>query len=183
MTTNRRNKSPNFSLQDNTFVIQNYNQTRPFSSFLPGIAGHFGKPMWVFYINRGQCISSFGVRDKDGAMLEFNPATKAYQETPLVGFRTFLRVQTGRSSVFYEPFRMEAASPVRQVLKIRPHEIEYEETHPGLGVAVSVVAFTIPNEETPLLARGLTFRNIGRDPVQLEVLDGLPRVVPFDLQE
>src|SRR3954469_24043166 len=99
---------PSYDLQDNAFVIKNFNQARPFSSFLPGIAGPFGKPMWVFYTNRGQCVASFGVRNKDGAMLEFNPATKAYQETPLLGFRSFLRVQQGRSTVFYEPFRVDA---------------------------------------------------------------------------
>ena len=82
---------PKFSLKDGAFVIENYNQARPFSSFLPGIAGLFGKPMWVFYTNRGQCISSFGVRNKNSAMLEFYPANKAYTATPLLGFRTFLR--------------------------------------------------------------------------------------------
>src|SRR5882724_6768753 len=178
MTTNRRNKSPNFSLQDNTFVIQNYNQTRPFSSFLPGIAGQFGKPMWVFYVNRGQCISSFGVRDKDGAMLEFNPATKAYQETPLLGFRTFLRVRQGHSTVFYEPFLGETLPSVRQTLSIRAHEIVLEETHKDLGLVISVVAFTIPNEDVPLLVREITVRNVGRKPIDVEILDGLPRVVP-----
>jgi hypothetical protein len=49
------------------FHLTGYNQARPFSSFLPGIAGEYGKPMWVFYTNRGQCISSFGVGDKNGA--------------------------------------------------------------------------------------------------------------------
>ena len=77
---------PKFSLKFDAFVIENYNESRPFSSFLPGIAGVFGKPMWVFYTNRGQCISSFGVRNKNGAMLEFYPANKAYAMTPLFGF-------------------------------------------------------------------------------------------------
>jgi len=84
--------SPKFSLDKDTFVIENYNEARPFSSFLPGIAGNTAKPMWVFYSNRGQCVSSFGVGNKNGAMLEFYPANKAYQTTPLLGFRTFLRI-------------------------------------------------------------------------------------------
>src|SRR5437763_481537 len=120
--------TPQFDFKDNAFVIKNYQQARPFSSFLPGIAGPYGKPMWVFYTNRGQCIASFGIRNKDSAMLEFNPATKAYQDTPLLGFRTFLRVKEGRSVAFYEPFQTNAESAVRQTLYIRPHEIELEET-------------------------------------------------------
>src|SRR5205814_5660465 len=97
---------PKYYHRDDTFVIEQYNQARPFSSFLPGIAGPYGKPMWVFYTNRVQGIASFGVRNKDSAMLEFNPATKAYQDTPFLGFRTFLRVREGRNVLFYEPFQM-----------------------------------------------------------------------------
>src|SRR6185437_16372931 len=94
-----------FSLESDTFTIHDYNRARPFSSFLPGIAGERGKPMWVFYANRGQCISSFGVRNRNGAMLEFYPANKAYIATPLLGFRTFLRIGTQPKAIFYEPFK------------------------------------------------------------------------------
>ena len=45
------------------FVIDSYDTTRPFASFLPGIAGPMGIPMWVFYVNRGQGITSFGVEN------------------------------------------------------------------------------------------------------------------------
>src|SRR5581483_5541391 len=120
--------APRFSLQDNTFIIENYNQARPFSSFLPGIAGEFGKPMWVFYVNRGQCISSFGVRNKNNAMLEFRPANQAYMATPLVGFRTFIRIRKGKTWHFYEPFRLHAEADSRQIMRVRPHEMELEET-------------------------------------------------------
>lgn len=47
------------------FYIENYNVFRPFASFLPGIAGQKGIPLWVFYVNRAQCVSSFGFQDKD----------------------------------------------------------------------------------------------------------------------
>ena len=43
--------------EDGRFVIQNYNWARPFSNFLPGIGGEWGVPTWVFYVNRGQCVS------------------------------------------------------------------------------------------------------------------------------
>ena len=37
-------------------------------------------------------ISSFGLRDKNGAILEFYPANLAYIYTPTIGFRTFVKV-------------------------------------------------------------------------------------------
>ncbi len=46
------------------FIINDYNSTKLFSSFFPGVAGKNGIPMWVFYVNRGQCIASFGIESK-----------------------------------------------------------------------------------------------------------------------
>ncbi len=50
---------------DGTFVIDNYNHAKSFSSFFPGIAGLKGIPMWVFYVNRAQGIASFGIKNKE----------------------------------------------------------------------------------------------------------------------
>src|SRR6185437_16853703 len=124
-----------FSLESDTFTIHDYNRARPFSSFLPGIAGEYGKPMWVFYTNRGQCISSFGVRNRNGAMLEFYPANKAYAATPLFGFRTFLRFRGVREELS-EPFGIAHAPGVRQTLRIRPEEIEIEEWDPRRSLRI-----------------------------------------------
>ena len=77
------------------FVIRDYAAKRPFASFLPGIAGPLGIPLWVFYVNRGQAIASFGVENKDNPIMEFEPANKAYQTTPYTGFRTFLKLKRG----------------------------------------------------------------------------------------
>ena len=79
--------------KDGAFVISDYNKTSPFSNFFPGIAGVWGIPMWVFYVNRGQCLSSFGIESKDKSILEFQPANKAYRLTSLQGFRTFLKIK------------------------------------------------------------------------------------------
>ena len=73
------------------FVQTEYGRQPTFSSFLPGIAGPWGIPTWCNYNNRGQAVCSFGVQDKDHAILEFTAAAAAYQRTPLTGFRTFLK--------------------------------------------------------------------------------------------
>lgn len=174
---------PRYSLLKDVFVIENYNRARPFSSFLPGIAGEFGKPLWVFYTNRGQCISSFGARNKNGAMLEFYPANKAYQMTPHVGFRTFLKLRSGPSEICHEPFRVNGDSSVRQVLRLRPYEVEIEEFHSQWGIRISVVFFCPPNEALPLLIREVRLENTSRRKISCEIADGLPQVVPFGLSE
>ena len=175
--------TPKFSLKGDAFVIDNYNEARPFSSFLPGIAGLFGKPMWVFYTNRGQCVSSFGVRNKNGAMLEFYPANKAYAMTPLFGFRTFLRFKKGGRWHFYEPFCVDSEDGCRSVLRVRAHEIELEETNRALGLRITVVVFNATNEDLPVLVRQVQVENLGRQTFKGEIADGLPQVVPFGLSE
>ena len=87
---------------EDEFVIKDYNNAKPFASFFPAIAGLWGKPMWVFYVNRGQAITCMGTTDKDGAIMEFLAANKAYRLTPRQGFRTFIK--SGAGSV-YEPFK------------------------------------------------------------------------------
>ena len=60
------------------FISDRYQKQKPFAGFLPGIAGKEGLPMWVFYVNRGQAISTFGVRDKNGEISEFYHANLEY---------------------------------------------------------------------------------------------------------
>ena len=165
------------------FDLVAYNNLRPFASFLPGIAGEYGKPLWVFYTNRGQCISSFGVRDRNGAMLEFHAADKAYALTSQFGFRTFFKLANKVSSRLYEPFQSATAEGVTQRLTIRPEEIEIEEIHTDLGLRIRVNYFTLPNEPMPALVRRVTVENIGSTVFEAEVLDGMSQVVPYGLEE
>ena len=171
------------SLEADGFHLSGFNTARPFSSFLPGIAGEYGKPMWVFYANRGQCISSFGVRDRNSAMLEFQPANKAYVLTPLLGFRSFFRIAGNSGATLHEPFLTSPTDGVTQRLCVRAAEIEIEESHPALGLRMRVVYFTVPNETLPALVRQVTLENIGTQALQADVLDGLPQIVPYGLEE
>ena len=171
------------SLDADGFHIADYHLARPFSSFLPGIAGEVGKPLWVFYTNRGQCIASFGVRDKNGAMLEFHAADKAYALTGGLGFRSFFKIDTVQGKRLYEPFQSGASAGVEQRLSIRPEEIEIVETHASLGLRVRVLYFTLPNENLPALVRRVTVENLGTESLHAAVLDGLPQIVPYGLEE
>lgn len=157
----------------NEFVIENYNSAPTFSSFFPGVAGTFGCPMWVFYANRGQCVTSAGFLDKDDAIMEFQAANKAYRDVALNGFRTFLKID----GVFYEPFAERSDSP--KEMRISAHGLTLVEENKKLQVRVEVNLFTVPNETFPGLAREVKVTNLGRSARQFEIIDGLPIIIPF----
>ena len=78
--------------EERRYELSDYHLQAPFSSFLPGIAGPDGTPLWCFYVNRGQGVAGFGHTDKNHPILEFKPADQAYRDTARMGFRTFLRL-------------------------------------------------------------------------------------------
>jgi len=169
-----------------SFVLQNYNQAKPFSNFFPGVAGLWGVPMWVFYVNRGQCISSFGIESKDKAMLEFLPANKAYSATALQGFRTFVKVKTGGKLVTWEPFQTFKTTQFRteQSMMMTSHDLTLREVNRTLGLICHVNYFTLPEENFPALIRRVSFENISRRKDRaLEVVDGLPVFLPYGMSD
>jgi hypothetical protein len=165
--------TPKYYISKNDeFVIENYNSSPTFSSFFPGIAGIFGIPMWIFYANRGQCITSFGVHDKDGSIMEFNPANKAYKHVTLNGFRTFLKID----GKFYEPFGEMSENP--NEMRITPHDLTIVEENKNLKVRVEVNYFTVPNESFPALARTVKVINTSNKKRKVEIIDGMPTLIP-----
>jgi hypothetical protein len=176
------------------FVIEDYDAAPPFASFLPGIAGPLGIPLWAFYVNRGQAIAGFGVESKDAPIMEFQPANKAYQTVPYTGFRTFIKVRTAAGERYYEPFSV--TSPPAPLLPgeggqrdrsrrmiISMNELELQETSTAHGLAVNVCYFALPAESFAGLVRQVTVKNIAAQPVSLELLDGLPSVIPYGLND
>ena len=89
---------------DGHYVMRNFDLRKPMSNFLAGLGGVWGTPLWAFFVNRGQGITSFGIQNKDNAILKFNTAEKAYQQTPFTGFRTFVRGTRSNSKWNHMPF-------------------------------------------------------------------------------
>ncbi|MCX5701780.1 MAG: cellobiose phosphorylase [Candidatus Omnitrophica bacterium] len=176
-------KTPKYYLNaSGEFIIENYNFSKPFADFFPGIAGKFGIPMWVFFVNRGQAIASFGTKDKDRSILEFFPANKAWQFVSLQGFRTFIKVLTGKRTILYEPFHNGFANlqyNLRNEMSITSYDLKIKENNLTLGLEVEVEYFTIPDDSYAALARILTIRNVGSATKKIQILDGLPQIVPF----
>lgn len=168
---------PTYNLQkDGSFLITDYNQASPFSNFLPGIAGCWGIPLWAFYVNRGQALSSFGLKDKDGSIAEFFPANKAYSLTPFFAFRTFIKA----SRTFYEPFAIKKLDPaISQSMQISSSSLKLTDKNPKLGLQTRVSYFTLPNQPPACLVRKVTFKNTSNKLLKLQALDGLARIIPY----
>ena len=164
---------------DGRYVLPDYHTMPPFSSFLPGIAGPLGTPLWAFYVNRGQGIASFGVENKDHPLLEFQPANKAYQQTPFLGFRTFLKLLNRPRTPVYEPFAPWVSDPVQRHMHIGLNELELVESNASVGLKTQVSYFILPGEPVAALVRQLTLTNTGQESLELELLDGLPALIPY----
>lgn len=174
------------------FVMEDYDAKSNFASFLPGVAGYFGKPVWAFYVNRGQAISTFGIESKDFPLLEFNAANKAYQVTPFIGFRTFVR-GTRKNAVAGSSFEIEPFGSAytrnlddanddpdkpKRVLYVGQNEVEIQEIDGYNGLTTGVKYFILPEENFPALIRRTSFTNTGTSDVELEILDGLAKMEP-----
>ncbi|MFA5092971.1 MAG: cellobiose phosphorylase [Candidatus Omnitrophota bacterium] len=168
--------------QQGEFVIENYNYAKPFVNFFPGIAGRYGIPMWVFYVNRGQCISSFGTKDKDQAILEFFPANKAWQLVTSHGFRTFIKIKSNKKVIFYEPFHNGSSNleyRITNLMRMDSAKLTIEEINFTLGIKTCVEYFNIPDDNFAGLSRMVTVENIGKTLRSIEIIDGLPQIIPF----
>lgn len=164
------------------YIIGDYNSTKLFSSFFPGVAGQDGIPMWLFYVNRGQCVCSMGVQDKEHPIMEFLPANRAYQLVSTQGFRTFIKLPDHSSIPFYEPFQnhLHDREIIRtQRMVIGPACLRLEETNRTLGLKFTVDYFNIPQADYAGLVRILHIENLNSVPVTLEGLDGLPLIIPY----
>lgn len=157
--------------EQNRYLIQDYQNKPTFSSFLPGIAGEMGVPVWCYYNNRGQAVCSFGVKDKDHSIMEFSPAHVAYRDVSQTGFRTFCKTNGKYSELFADTCDMHIGMS------------ELEITCQFESIKASAVYFGVPEERTAALARILTVQNTGDAPVELELLDGMAAMVPYGLNQ
>lgn len=183
---------PHTHTHTDRYVMEDYDARSTFSSFLPGVAGYFGKPVWAFYVNRGQAIATFGTESKEYPLLEFNSANKAYQMTPFIGFRTFLKTSrgslTGTTQVI-EPFAPDRTrdgnhhdsdtTKPKRILLVGTNEVEIQEIDAANGLATSVQYFILPEEDFAALMRRTTITNTGSTPLELDILDGLAKMEPF----
>lgn len=171
----------NYYFEDGKFVMEQFHEGQPFASFLPGIAGLKGIPMWTFYVNRGQGVCSFGIRDKNSPIMEFSPANISYKNVASSGFRTFIKLKNAEG--IYEPFQSARPDPkVKRKMTILPNGLTIEELHAGHGLRTTVHYFNLPNDDYAALIRRVTVENTGSAEMELELLDGLPEILPYGVE-
>ena len=161
------------TLQGDSFVMEDYDRLPPFTSFLPGLAGVKGIPVWSFYTNRGQALCSFGINNKDSAIMEFSPANTAYETVGRKGFRTFVR----RDGAYFEPFCAHDPEAKRRMTIGRNLLTITEESH---GLRLTVEYAVLPHERLGALLRRVTVENQG-PACRLELLDGMPQIIQYGL--
>lgn len=154
------------------YILNNYGKKSNFASFLPGIAGVNGIPIWCYYVNRGQAVTCFGVEDKDHAIMEFYPAHMAYQNVKRTGFRTFLKV----NGTYVEAFHDEAN---RHSMKVGMNTLTIFDELEKEKINVKVDYFVLPNESVGALVRKVEIINNSDKPAEIELLDGMPQVIPY----
>lgn len=167
---------PKYTLSDKKeFIIEGYDKAKTFASFLPGIAGIDGIPMWSFYVNRGQAMGSFGVRDRNGTIMEFFPAHTMYKNIERQGFRTFIK-QNGE---VHEIFSSVSADENTRRMVIDKNTVKVIEENKTLGLEIEVTYFTMPGEKYAAIVRRVEVRNLDKAPKEIEMLDGLPQILPY----
>lgn len=162
-----------YTFDKSHFRIENYDKLKTFSSFLPGIAGKNGIPLWVFYANRGQGVTSFGIKDKDEPILEFFPANTSYQYVDRYGFRSFVRVE----GVLYEPFAVNTEDDVTRNMIISRGHFSIEEINHTRKINYRITYFGLTNEPFAGLVRKVEVINLGADRL-VEVVDGIATILP-----
>ena len=161
------------------FIIENYDEQKPFASFLPGIAGVKGIPLWCHYTNRSQAITSFGLRDKNGCILEFYPANTAYRIVDKMGFRTFLK----EKGQVWEAFSIGKNSKVKRTMYTSGARVRIEEVDLVHQLKIRIAYFILPNENIGGLVRRVTITNLANKERHLEILDGITQLLPTDANE
>ncbi|MBU0997826.1 MAG: cellobiose phosphorylase [Firmicutes bacterium] len=162
-----------YKFNQKAFEIYDYDKVKTFSSFLPGLAGKKGIPLWAFYVNRGQVISSFGLRDKNGSIMEFYPANLAYMYVSTIGFRTFVKLD-GKT---FEIFDALNETPKR-VMRITQSAVSIEETNLELQIRVKVTYFGLPNEDFAAMTRRVEITSLSENKRKIEVMDGITQILP-----
>ncbi len=152
--------------------MKNYGKKSTFASFLPGIAGIKGIPIWCHYVNRGQAVTSFGSKDKNGAIMEFSPAHTAYATVKRTGFRTFIR----KDDTVFEPFHDEN---IPHNMNVEMNLLTIEEQNDKSGLNTRVTYYVLPEESLGALVREVNITNTSDKETHIEIIDGMPAIIPY----
>jgi len=114
--------------------------------------------------------------------MEFFPAYKSFQTVDYMGFRTFIKTYKEKGFKYYEPFSsIDPFANGKNKMFIGANECEIEEISKDETLKTNVCYFTLPQEGIAALVRKVTITNISDETIKLEVLDGMPAVIPYGI--
>ncbi len=162
-----------YNFINNKFIINDYLHAKKFSSFLPGIGGIKGKPIWCFYANVGQCIGGFGINSKDTPIAPFDSAYLAYQNIPIRGFNSLLEINGNIYHLFDKNNQSQTSLEiVRDSISIK------EETD---AFIFQVIYSSLSNHEHGGLIRKVIITNKTKSNAKMRLIDGLSVMLPYGL--
>ena len=162
-----------YRFEQDTFIIEDYQHAKRFSSFLPAMAGVDGKPLWAFYANVGQCMGGFGVNNKETPITPFDSATLAYQNIPVKSFRTFLKIDGVNHALF------EEESKALRTLRIKKSSFSISEE--SEQYRIDITYSTVSHRNYAGLIRNVSILNKDNKSHEYELCDGLAVFFPLGL--
>jgi hypothetical protein len=85
--------------------------------------------------------------------------------------------------LLYEPFQKNTDENIGQIMIVSSEELEINEVNRKVGIETNILYFPLVNEPIAAMVRRLKVRNLQNRPVKVELLDGLPNMLPYGLNQ
>jgi hypothetical protein len=154
------------------YVIRNVDRMPPFLVSVISSADH-----WLFVSSSGGLTA--GRVSPESALFPYITVDKLHEASAHTGCRTIVRVADGREERAWEPFKREhdgRYATSRNLYKsVLGEKLRFEEINHDLGLAFR---YTWATSDRHGFVRDCEIENLGSDPVQLELVDGLQNILP-----
>jgi len=154
------------------YVIRNVDRMPPFLVSVISSADH-----WLFVSSTGGLTA--GRVSPDSALFPYITVDKLHDATAQTGCRTIVRVEGARQRHVWEPFNREhdgRYATSRNLYKsVLGERLRFEEINHDLGLAFR---YTWTTSDRHGFVRDCELENLGNQPVQLEIVDGMQNILP-----
>ena len=154
------------------YVIRNVDRMPPFLVSVISSADH-----WMFVSSSGGLTA--GRISPDHALFPYITVDKLHDAALHTGCRTILRVGDATGARVWEPFNREHDGRYvtsRNLYKsVLGEKLRFEEINHDLGLAF---CYTWATSDRHGFVRDCEIENLGSDPVQIELVDGLQNILP-----
>ena len=155
------------------YKISNAGSMRPFFMTVVSHDNH-----WMFVASNGGI--SAGRKNANYALFPYYTDDKIIDTAEITGSKTIVKIKRGEQWIVWEPFSMRSEAQFacqRNVYKSRyGNKIIFEEVNEQLGLAFS---YQWSSSSVYGFVRHSYLRNIGAQPMDVEVLDGLQNILPY----